>query len=279
MPPTIPLTAEAVFHYVPSTALCIIAIIAFLIIVIVNTVQTIRVRYWLMLVLTLTAVLEFFGYIIRYSCINNITRNSFILTTLLLVIAPNFIALVNYVVIGTLAQRSSNIHKPRFLNAKTISFGFLMSDLLAFVLQGAAVYMITAADAQHNTLDSGLKLLKAGFIVQLGFFTIFLFLVVYVHQSPRLSFKGDPGTKPIFVVLYTTIVCLYLRSIYRLIEFLDNDSYITTHEPFYYIFDALCVFISFLIYCIYPVGKYMPPKQPNNRLFVSPEDGRELVKQ
>jgi len=256
------LTLEGLFHYLPNDTMCFVAVAIFLVSGMFVTIVSSRLKNWLLMFISLTTILEILGYMLRYACIKNPAKLKFTAMSIFLVVGPNFLALVNYVVIGTLAQRyqSGAVEIPVWMNARGVSMAFLSSDILSFILQGVAVIELSVSSSdQDPTFIGGLKLLEAGFGIQLIFFTFFLILVIYVNKSKAFLYNGNSRTQPIFAVLYVTISCLYLRAIYRLIQFIDATSYITVHEPFYYVFDGLMVLICVLMYAFFPVARYLPP--------------------
>jgi len=252
------------FHYIPNKDVCLAAIVLFVVMAIVITVQLIRTRSWLMLILTVTALAEAVGFIGRLLCISTVNLNNFILTTILLIVCPNFIALVNYMVIGTLAQREfSGTKRPiKCINRKTVAIFFCGADIASFVIQAAAAYMLSTISTHPSIANLALGLLKAGFGIQLGCFGVFAGLVTYVYLSPAYTYRHDSHARQCFIVLYLTIALLVVRASYRMDEFIDNTGVAATTEVYFYVLDALMVLLCFVVYAILPIGAYMPAKDP-----------------
>lgn len=95
---------------------------------------------------------------------------------------------------------------------------------------------------------------------QISFFTLFTFLTLHVHLSPSFSLRQDASLRPVFRVLYATIVLLYVRNIFRIIEFAQGFyGYLATHEVFLYTFDFLEIFLCMVLFTAFHFGFYMGP--------------------
>jgi len=248
------------FGYQPNTDLCIAAIAVFGALSIGISIQNFRTKAWYMFVVTITALTEVGGYVARYYMAEiKPDRNAFIAMDVLLILSPNALALVNYWTVGLIVQEVSKAGKIQgalsWVNPKTISGLFLTSDFIAFGIQGAAAGLLTSADADSH--KTGQSVMLAGLAVQMAFFTLFSFITIYAHTTPSFHLKHNTTVRPAFIALYISIILLTLRSVYRFIEFADEDSYVARHEVFFYVFDALVVIGCMVTYIILPFGKYI----------------------
>lgn len=91
--------------------------------------------------------------------------------------------------------------------------------------QGAGGGLISGTDPKSR--DMGRNLLLAGLFMQLGFFTCFSWLTAWVQTSKDFALRDRtaaaglvPRLGTVFACLYTTIVLMYLRNIFRTVEFI-----------------------------------------------------------
>ena len=76
-------------------------------------------------------------------------------------------------------------------------------------------------------------------------------------QPPSAPFR----LRPVFGALYASLALLYIRNIYRVVEFADGyNGFIATHEAFHYIFDFAPVFACCCVFTIWHFGFYLPPR-------------------
>ncbi|KAI9332270.1 RTA1 like protein-domain-containing protein [Pilaira anomala] len=209
-------------------------------------------------ILAFTALMETIGYGIRIACADFTDLGRFVGMTLFLLLAPNALALVNYKAVGEII-RLSNVETDKFyLRPKFVTWFFFGSDIFSFVLQGAGGGMQSTI-----SLNSvGIAITLVGLGVQLFFFASFACITIYVHRSSKYNYyvEGRPNAKTSLIwCLYVTIVLLYIRSIYRVAEYATGyGGPIARLEWAFYVFDGLIIAISFLVYCIFFIGDYLP---------------------
>jgi len=253
---------DLAFGYQPNIPLCEASIAVLIFLCILTVVQNVRTKSWYMFIVSATCLTEMGGYIARYYMANvDPNRETYIAMTVLLILSPNALALVNYVTVGLVVECASKkgiSEKGRlaWINHRTLSGIFMTSDFIAFIVQGAAAGLITSSSDQ-NKIDLGRKVMMAGLAVQMGFFSLFSFITIYVHSSQSFHLRHNKGVRPVFVALYITIILLTTRSIYRFIQFSNTKGYVAVHESFFYCFDTLVVVFCMLTYIILPFGRYM----------------------
>ncbi|KAJ2898691.1 hypothetical protein IWW38_001281 [Coemansia aciculifera] len=235
---------------------------------------------WL-LILSVTAFCEAVGYAFRTVCIYWTTLGTFTAMSLFLLLPPNALALTNYKTLGEvvssahyrrLDSRSSSAvaaPPPRsiFLRPRFITWFFFTSDVFSFLLQGAGVGISTQED--KRTLAK--QTILTGLAVQLVFFAAFLCIAVYVFRDHRFTVSRGPkdvdsreAKRRVFRVIISTTLLLYVRSIYRVAEFVGGyGSKVYGTEWMFYLFDTVMVMVSFAIYSQSFIGYH----------FQMPDDG------
>ncbi|KAG4255575.1 hypothetical protein FPRO03_14063 [Fusarium proliferatum] len=117
---------------------------------------------------------------------------------------------------------------------------FVCGDVVSFSLQAAGVGI--QASGTIKAYDLGEKIIIVGLFIQI---VVFGFCVVRERAFP---WKLD------LAVLYTVSVIILVRSIFRVIEYLQgNDGYLISHEIFLYVFDAILMAIVMVIFLIWYV--------------------------
>jgi hypothetical protein len=103
-----------------------------------------------------------------------------------------------------------------------------------------------------ESLETGTHIIVGGLFVQLLFFGIFVVVAVVFHlkirQAPTaLSASGVPWKKHM-LALYTASGLIMVRSVFRLVEYLQGfDGYLLHHEVYLYIFDATLMFLTLVL--------------------------------
>ncbi|KAJ2535732.1 hypothetical protein IWW43_001409, partial [Coemansia sp. RSA 1935] len=240
---------EYYFSYKPVNIAPEIVAVIFLTIAVLTTIQVFKSRgpKWL-LVLPVTAFCEAVGYAFRVVCIYWTTLGTFTATSLFLLLPPNALALTNYKTLGEVVRRSrvllSDHQKPKvfWLKPRFLTWFFFTSDVFSFLLQGVGVGIST----QDGKRDLAKYTVLGGLYVQLFFFAVFLVITMYVLVDRRFVVACGPrdvsprqAKRRLFWVIIATTMLLYIRSIYRVAEFVGGyGSKIYGTEWLFYLFDT-----------------------------------------
>ena len=132
---------------------------------------------------------------------------------------------MNYIVAGRLLGLSGlNVG---CLRPNHIARVFLASDVLSFVVQGFGGSLYT----NESTINLGKIVIIVGLFIQTLTLFLFLYVVFTVHSNSKYGLKGTRDGKLLFIGLYITTSLLFVRSIYRIIEYAGGrDTYVATHE-------------------------------------------------
>ncbi|GAA5813078.1 hypothetical protein MFLAVUS_006545 [Mucor flavus] len=253
------------FFYNPSLPLAVIGLIVFALFSVFLFIRIYRSNSRKFLyILPITALMEAIGYLIRALCsTGETTIGKYIGMTFFLLLPPNALALVNYKCLGEVIRLSNVQSRLFFLRPKFVTWFFFSSDVFAFLLQGSGGGLQVTDNAAM-----GKTIALIGLAVQLVFFGSFAFITIYVHRSPRYSYTVDGQTnakKCMVRSLYITLFFLYIRSIYRVAEYAGGrDGPVATSEWAFYVFDGLAIALSFVGYCVYFMGDYLPKRGEEN---------------
>ncbi|KAJ1719893.1 hypothetical protein LPJ53_005414 [Coemansia erecta] len=255
------------FSYTPVQVAPEVLAGVFVLISVVLCAQTVRAHgpRWLLL-LSATAMGEAVGYGFRTLCIYQTTKLSFTLMTLFLLLPPNLLALTNYKTLGATIQQSplmQTTDSPLILRRpRLITWSFAMSDAVSFLLQAAGV----AISTQDGKRELAKHTVLVGLVVQLVFFAGFLALAVGVVRSWRLGIvrrgprdRSDRSARlRLFTVIIATTGLLYVRSAYRVAEFVGGyGSWVYRTEWMFYVCDAAMVLASFVVYMTNFIGHHL----------------------
>lgn len=171
----------------------------------------------------------------------------------LILVAPALYAASIYMILGRLIRTLDAQHL-FFIPVNWVTKIFVAGDVLSFTLQasGGALASGKTVDLYHL----GEKVIVSGLFVQIGIFGLFVVSTALFHSRIRTNLTpvashGDIPWKRHLGVLYLTSGLILVRSIFRVIEYLQgNDGYLISHEVFLYVFDALlmaAVMVVFLI--------------------------------
>ncbi|KAL3130264.1 hypothetical protein ABBQ38_008096 [Trebouxia sp. C0009 RCD-2024] len=211
-----PKSVEDYFQYKPSEALNIVALALFSAVTLNIAVQTVKYKQKYMWIVVFTGCLEVAGYISRLIAGQVVNLGAYIANLVLIILAPNFLALANYVTVGKIAERLEL--SGRFLNTKSISTGFFVIDLICIGVQGGGSAAISSTLQEDGVASqTGSTVVLIGLAVQLFFFASFTVITAYVYFLQQTK-----ATRKVRVELYigltATILLITLRNIYRVVE-------------------------------------------------------------
>ena len=247
------------FRQIPKEAPAIFALIMIALLGFINLAITCKTKAWFMLVVFFTAGLEVAGYACRIVMLNTPGYGAYVAMQALLIISPIFLALVDYIATGKLMKMANGGGR---LKAAWVARGFFASDILCLAVQGGGAGLSSSTNASASIINVSKALLIAGIVLQLVFFTLFTCLTVYINLKRMYGLRDVKAFRSIFLCLYSSIGVLYIRSIFRLVEFSNGwFGFIATHESYFYCFDFLMVLLCFAIFTVFHFGFYMSNAQ------------------
>ncbi|KAE8164552.1 RTA1 like protein-domain-containing protein [Aspergillus tamarii] len=244
------------YHYDPSMAGAVIFIILFAGTTLFHIYQMVRTRTWFFIPFVIGGIFEVLGYIGRALSSRESpdwTLGPYMIQTLFLLLAPALFAASIYMFLGriilVLRAESHAIMKKKWLTKV-----FVTGDVLSFLLQGSGGGIQSGGSV--DSMKLGEKVIVIGLFVQIFFFGFFIVtagsfdLKLKKYPIPRCRSAEIPWRKHMNV-LYASSMLIMIRSVFRLIEYLQgNNGYLLHHEIFLYIFDAVLIFITMVIFNI-----------------------------
>ncbi|KAL4893329.1 RTA1 like protein-domain-containing protein [Aspergillus ambiguus] len=248
---------EAVFafyRYDPSMAGAVLFTLLFIGTTGYHTFQMLKFRTWFFVPFLVGGIFEVIGYIGRAISSKqspNWTLGPYIVQTLFLLLAPALLAASIYMLLGriilVLQAESHALLKRRWLTKI-----FVTGDVFSFLLQGAGGGIQSSGNL--TSMRTGEHIIVAGLFVQIFFFGFFI--VTSTHFSWKLkkypiprSCSPDIPWRRHLNVLFISSFLIMVRSIFRLAEYLQgNNGYLLHHEVYLYVFDALLMFVTMIIF-------------------------------
>jgi len=245
--------AFELYHYKPSLAAAILFLVMFTMTTSLHIYQVIRTRTWFFIAFCCGGLCETIGYIFRILSAsqspNNYTLGPYIGQSVLLLVAPALFAASIYMSLGRIVELVDG-DKFLFVRRRWLTSVFVLGDILSFLMQGSGGGLMSSSSPDSRR--EGSNIIVGGLFLQISFFGLFVITALLFHY--RLSKNPTPRAFSVpyrkhLVALYATSILIFLRSIVRVVEFLQGfEGYIIEHEVFLYVFDGVPMLIAMLIF-------------------------------
>jgi hypothetical protein len=216
--------------------------------------------------LTCDASVQTLGYCGRiWSHFDSLAIGGFIIQAILILIAPALYAASIYMILGRLISAVSAEHLSP-VPIRWLTKIFVTGDVISFFLQASGGGI--QAGGTLDLFEIGEKIIIAGLFMQIAFFGFFVATAVLFHRRllvdvtpPSTESKTSIPWKKHLYVLYTVSSIILVRSIFRVVEYLQgNGGYLISHELFLYIFDMLLMVLVMAIFLIFYIDDlYLEP--------------------
>ncbi|RAL09273.1 RTA1 domain-containing protein [Aspergillus homomorphus CBS 101889] len=248
----------AFYRYDPSMGAAVLFILLFTATTGYHAFQMTRTRTWFMIPFILGGIFETIGYIGRAASSQqspNWTLGPYIVQTLFLLLAPALLAASIYMLLGRIIL-IMKAESYALLKKKWLTKIFVTGDVLSFLLQGAGGGIQSSGNM--TTYRTGEHIIVFGLIIQILFFGVFKVIASHFYWNINRSraYGHDIPWRKYLHVLYATSFLIMVRSIFRLAEYLQgNDGVLLQHEVFLYLFDAVLMLGTMLVFnVVHPGG-------------------------
>ncbi|KAJ6461190.1 RTA1 like protein-domain-containing protein [Mycena vitilis] len=271
--------------FVPAVTPALVGLVLYALSGVVHWIQFFRMGKPFMLALAIGMITMAVGFAVRilvHSSSTSLGLN--IATTLLILLSPCLYLALDYMILGRLAVLfGPEVSKKAMLIAPTrIATIFVWSDVGTFLIQAVGGAMSTSSNI--NTIDLGNTIVIVGLGIQLASFGLFTTLVIFFGLRVRKHFPhvwhatGSKAFAPfssapvadwhlLYYTLCLSCVSILIRSIFRMAEFIQgHKGYISTHEAFFYCFDALPLWIAMTLYCAVWPPRFLHPRKPTGEV-------------
>ncbi|PYH90125.1 RTA1-domain-containing protein [Aspergillus ellipticus CBS 707.79] len=254
------------YGYVPSLAAGIVFCSLFGVSMILHMIQLVWKRQWWCIVFVLGCITELIGWGGRtWSAECPYNGNAFLMQISTLIIAPTFFTAGIYVLLG----RFIHLLGPEtsILSPKLYLWIFVTCDVVSLVVQavGGGMASIEVNKINGNTAP-GTHTMVAGIVFQLFSISIFVFFAAdFVRRTLRMrvlqNMKGS--IIPLLAAMVFSVICIYIRSIYRTIELSQGwTGYLITHEIYFVVLDGVMMVLAVGVFNIFHPGWLLPKNTP-----------------
>ncbi|KAI0766864.1 RTA1-domain-containing protein [Trametes elegans] len=255
--------ASPFYGYTPTRSVCVLFVILYLASTLLHSWQAIRSRaLWLLPTVGLAGLLEFLGWIARTKgSFDPASKMSFIIQSSVLVLAPTPFVGALFIAFGRATKHTGSEYSR--LKPRLYSRIFLTCDIISLFIQGGGGGISATSMDDPAKARLGSNIIIAGLVFQLISITIFCYLAgEYAYRrsrnepfrtpdaelSWRASYSAVVGPmRKLMIALWVCTALIYIRSIYRLIEFADGFSGTIAHtQVLFNVFDGLMVTLAML---------------------------------
>ena len=209
----------------------------------------------------LLLVVEVIGYAGRiWSHYDPMAIGGFVIQAILILVAPALYAASIYMILGRLI-RTMNAQHLSIIPVNQLTKIFVTGDIVSFTLQAGGGGIQAA-----GTLDLyniGEKVIIVGLFVQIALFGTFMAVSVTCFFRFRKSLPFIPYVetkvpwKRHFYALFATSILILIRSIFRVVEYLQgNGGYLISHEVYLYVFDMLLMAAVMAIFAVWYIDDF-----------------------
>ncbi|KAM6487639.1 RTA1 like protein [Trichoderma sp. SZMC 28011] len=249
------------WSYNPSPAAALLFAILFGIATLYHIFIVFRRHVWHFLPLVVGGGFESVGYVVRYLASKDEANIAlFVIQTLLILVAPALFAASIYMVLGRLILAvRAEAYTP--IRPTWLTKIFVGGDVLSFVVQLAGSGLLT------NNFSLGKAIILVGLVAQLTSFGLFVVTAIIFQrrlarnptpESHTLDSRNRMQWKSIMFLLYSSSALIFVRSVFRLIEFTgSNNSAIMTSEAYLYVCDSTLMFIVLAILGYFHPSEYL----------------------
>ncbi|KAF4478567.1 hypothetical protein FAGAP_12319 [Fusarium agapanthi] len=228
------------FRYTPSLPAAIIAAVIFAILSCLHIWRLGKARAWYFIPFAVGGAFETIGYAARtVSHKNQESVPAFSLQAILILVAPALFAASIYMILGRIIISLRAQHLS-LIPVRWLTKVFICGDILSFSLQGAGGGI--QASRTIEGYNRGEKIILAGLSVQ----------IVCLKNPTSAARENAFPWKLDLKVLYTVSTIILVRSIFRVVEYLQgNAGYLVSREIFLYIFYALLMALVMVVFLIW----------------------------
>ncbi|OQE47224.1 hypothetical protein PENCOP_c001G00744 [Penicillium coprophilum] len=233
------------YGYIPSLGAGIAYCVLFGLSMIIHTVQFTWKRQWWASVFSVGCLVEVIGW----------------------AGPPTFFTAGIYVLLGRFIQLLGP--ESSILTPKLYLWIFCTCDVISLVVQAIGGGMASQqADKIDGDTAPGTHIMVAGIVFQLFSITIFVVCAAdFIHRvmRKRLLQTVNGPVIPLFAAMILSIVCIYIRSIYRTIELSQGwDGYLITHETYFIALDGAMMVLSVAVFNVLHPGWMLPSEKPDS---------------
>jgi hypothetical protein len=187
-----------------------------------------------------------------------------IASTVLIMSGPPVYALINYFILSRMLYYIPYLAP---LHPGRVATTFVGLDGVCEILIAQGAWRMVNSESTDAQRQLGSNLVTASLCLQAALFGAFGLLAVQFHRRANKAGVFKKDLKVVLYVMYVSATIVTIRCIYRLVEYIEGwESSIYQNEIYFWIFEALIMFINTALLNIWHPGKRLPP---SNTSFLS----------
>lgn len=188
-------------------------------------------------------------------------------STVLVMSGPPVYALINYFILSRILfyiPYLAPMHPGR------VATTFVGLDAVCEILIAQGAWRMANSSMTEKQRKLGANLVTASLSLQIALFGSFGILAAHFHLRANRAKVLSKDLQSVLYVLYVSAIIITIRCIYRLVEYIEGwDSTIYKNEIFFWIFEAIIMFLNTALLNMFHPGKRLPR---SNSVFLS-KDG------
>ncbi|KAF2660167.1 hypothetical protein K491DRAFT_649702 [Lophiostoma macrostomum CBS 122681] len=248
----------SVWYYAPNKAAPIVFIILFFISGVLHAWQTIKHHSWrTTLLLPWAAALMISGFALREVGAYHQDKLSYLIASVVLIMSgPPVYALINYFILSRILfyiPYLAPMHPGR------VATTFVGLDAVCEILIGQGAWRMANSDMTEKQRKLGANLVTASLALQAALFGTFGLIAAQFHYRALKAKVLSKDLQTVLKVLYVSATIVTIRCIYRLVEYIMGwDSTIYKNEVYFWIFEAVIMFVNTALLNAFHPGKRLP---------------------
>ncbi|KAF2443554.1 hypothetical protein P171DRAFT_444958 [Karstenula rhodostoma CBS 690.94] len=248
----------SIWYYAPNKAAPIVFIVLFFISGVIHAWQTIKHGSWrTTILLPWAAALMIAGFIIRELGAHHTEHLTYLIaSTVLIMSGPPVYALINYFILSRILYYIPYLAP---MHPGRVATTFVGLDAVCEILIGQGAWRMANPSMTPKQRKLGANLVTASLSLQVALFGSFGLLAAQFHMRANKEKLLSRDLRIVLYVLYVSATLVTIRCIYRLVEYIEGwDSTIYKNEIFFWIFEAVIMFLNTALLNVFHPGKRLP---------------------
>lgn len=209
------------------------------------------------LLLPWAALLMISGFAVRLAGAYDTDNLAYLIaSTVLIMSGPPVYALTNYFILSRLLYYIPYLAP---LHPGRVATTFIGLDAVCEILIGQGAWRMANSSSTDAERQLGSDLVTASLCLQAALFGAFGLLAAQFHRRANKAGVLRKDLRTVLYVMYVSATIVTIRCIYRLVEYiLGWQSSIYQNEIYFWIFEAVIMFLNTALLNIYHPGKRLP---------------------
>ncbi|KAF2128919.1 hypothetical protein P153DRAFT_291953 [Dothidotthia symphoricarpi CBS 119687] len=246
------------WYYAPNKIAPIIFIILFSVSGALHAWQTFKYKsYRMTLLLPWAALLMISGFATRLAGAYDPSNLTYVVaSTVLIISGPPVYALINYFILARILYYIPYLAP---LHPGRVATTFVGLDGLCEILIGNGAWRMANSNLSDKKRQVGADMVTASLCIQATLFSLFGVLAAWFHWRARKAGVMKKDMQTVLCVMYVSAAIITVRCIYRIVEYIEGwSSGIYRNEIYFWIFEAVIMFVNTALLNIWHPGKRLP---------------------